>query len=97
MWIVSSVIVWLLWINDVLLHHVIYMNIKQKTENLMEKIYFSPRTEVRKTSIRASILAGSVKTGGADVTGKPFDFDDEDDSGNGTAPVRMRNAGNSLD
>ena len=39
------------------------------------KIYSAPCAEVRKTSIRASILAGSNKSGGAGVTGNDIPWD----------------------
>ena len=40
------------------------------------KIYSAPCAEVRKTSIRASILAGSNKSGGAGVTVSDMPFGD---------------------
>ena len=43
---------------------------------MITKSYSAPRAEVRKTSIRASILAGSNKSGGAGVTGNDIQWED---------------------
>ncbi len=43
---------------------------------MITKSYSAPRAEVRNTSIRASILAGSNKSCGAGVTGNDIPWDD---------------------